>query len=62
VHNLDGDRAAAGAAAEVDPAHGLGTEPTEQAVRLAPHAGGFTDPERLYEVPSPCSVVTLASK
>ncbi len=52
VHDLHGDRAAAGAAAEVDPAHAAGAQPAEQPV--GPHGRGLVDVERLHGVhPSP---------
>lgn len=51
VHDLDGDRPAAGAAAEVDPPHATRAEPAEQPVRAyGPRFAGF---ERLHRVPLP---------
>ncbi|EOY49496.1 hypothetical protein SLI_4788 [Streptomyces lividans 1326] len=52
VHDLHRDRAAAGAAAQVDPAHAAGAQPAEEPV--GPHDGGFVVLERPHGVhPSP---------
>lgn len=51
VHDLDGHRPAARAAAQVDPSHAAGAEPAEQPVRA--DGPRFACVERLHRVPLP---------
>ncbi|GAA3223355.1 hypothetical protein GCM10020256_31390 [Streptomyces thermocoprophilus] len=48
VHDLHGDRAPSGAAAQIDPAHPAGAQPAEQPVGA--DRGGFVGCERLHGV------------